>query len=399
MQVCSAVGQAVSFASGLAAICVRRNNVDSMYYVYSDRLGSYTHITNSGKQIVRDIHFDPWGNVKADTNWTVFAERELGELESTFRFDRGFTGHEHYTDLKIINMNGRLYDPVIARFFSPDNFVQVPDFTQSYNRYSYCLNNPLQWVDPSGEELFAPWYRDFLGFVQWVDFGEQIPFCGTFLGFEGVFTSGDEMRYYYANGKISNFKLPQVIIDWGNPADYNYSFSTYPLRGAGFLRIEDPSEQTGSFSSNFQYVAPINPGYINGLNGFAMANGVKTNLIEMAVRYDYKSANSWWDFQHLRLKQQEFRKVRTLGKTGARYLKTFERIGVGVAVASAVMETIDYRSYYKQYGFDWSVTTKFGLDMIMTGIGFFGPVGLTISSAYFILDVTTDGFGGFGNMY
>ena len=59
---------------------------------------------------------------------------------------RGFTGHEHYTDLNIINMNGRLYDPVIARFFSPDNFVQAPDFTQSYNRYSYCLNNPLQYT-------------------------------------------------------------------------------------------------------------------------------------------------------------------------------------------------------------------------------------------------------------
>lgn len=50
---------------------------------------------------------------------------------------------------------GRLYDPVIARFFSPDNFVQAPEFTQSYNRYSYCLNNPLQYVDPSGESFIA----------------------------------------------------------------------------------------------------------------------------------------------------------------------------------------------------------------------------------------------------
>ena len=57
-----------------------------------------------------------------------------------------FTGHEHYAGLKNINMNGRLYDPVIARFFSPDNFVQAPEFTQSYNRYSYCLNNPLQYT-------------------------------------------------------------------------------------------------------------------------------------------------------------------------------------------------------------------------------------------------------------
>ena len=159
-------------------------NKDLFYLVHPDRLGSYTHITNANKQVIRNLHFDPWGNVKSDTNWLTFDSTTLsGNLAGTFRFSRGFTGHEHYADLKIINMKapskreqkqaclifverevlrdevstyGRLYDPVIARFFSPDNFVQAPEFTQSYNRYSYCLNNPLQWVDPSGEEMFTP---------------------------------------------------------------------------------------------------------------------------------------------------------------------------------------------------------------------------------------------------
>ena len=144
-------------ANGLAALCVRRNGVDSLYYVHHDRLGSYTHITNGSKQVIRALHFDPWGNAKTDTNWTVFDTTSLaGNLAGTFRFDRGFTGHEHYADLKIINMNGRLYDPVIARFFSPDNYVQSPGFTQSFNRYSYCMNNPLQYVDPSGEFAWIP---------------------------------------------------------------------------------------------------------------------------------------------------------------------------------------------------------------------------------------------------
>ena len=58
--------------------------------------------------------------------------------------------HEYYPAFKIINMNGRLYDPVIGRFFSPDNYVQLPEFTQGFNRYSYCLNNPLKYVDPTG---------------------------------------------------------------------------------------------------------------------------------------------------------------------------------------------------------------------------------------------------------
>ena len=48
-------------------------------------------------------------------------------------------------------MNGRIYDPVIGRFLSPDSYVQAPEFTQSFNRYAYCLNNPLKYTDPDGE--------------------------------------------------------------------------------------------------------------------------------------------------------------------------------------------------------------------------------------------------------
>ena len=47
-------------------------------------------------------------------------------------------------------MNGRVYDPVIGRFLSADPFVQAPYFSQSYNRYSYVMNNPLGGTDPSG---------------------------------------------------------------------------------------------------------------------------------------------------------------------------------------------------------------------------------------------------------
>ncbi|MDR0438289.1 MAG: RHS repeat-associated core domain-containing protein [Bacteroidales bacterium] len=65
-------------------------------------------------------------------------------------FTRGYTGHEHLDMFGLINMNGRMYDPIIARFLSPDPFVQAPTFTQSYNRYSYVFNNPLKYTDPSG---------------------------------------------------------------------------------------------------------------------------------------------------------------------------------------------------------------------------------------------------------
>ncbi len=65
-----------------------------------------------------------------------------------------FTGHEHLDDFDLINMNGRMYDPLLAMFLSPDNFVQSPGNTQNLNRYAYCFNNPLVYVDSDGEIAF-----------------------------------------------------------------------------------------------------------------------------------------------------------------------------------------------------------------------------------------------------
>jgi len=52
-------------------------------------------------------------------------------------------------------MNGRLYDPVIGRFFSPDKYVANSSFTQDFNRYTYARNNPLHYTDPSGNIIWV----------------------------------------------------------------------------------------------------------------------------------------------------------------------------------------------------------------------------------------------------
>jgi RHS repeat-associated protein len=69
--------------------------------------------------------------------------------------NRGYLTQEHLNDFGLINLNARLYDPVLARFMGMDPYVQAPDFTQSFNRYAYGLNNPLIYTDPDGEFIFT----------------------------------------------------------------------------------------------------------------------------------------------------------------------------------------------------------------------------------------------------
>ncbi len=71
--------------------------------------------------------------------------------EPALLLGRGYTGHELLPWFGLINMNARLYDPQVGRFLSADPYVQAPDFTQAFNRYSYALNNPLKDTDETGE--------------------------------------------------------------------------------------------------------------------------------------------------------------------------------------------------------------------------------------------------------
>ena len=120
---------------------------DTMFYIQTDLLGSWERVLDEAGHVVQANHFDPWGNRMMASNW------RLADTAVSHLFRRGFTGHEHYDRFRIINTGARLYDPVIARFFSPDPQVQFPYSTQSYNRYTYCNNNPVMYVDPDGESI------------------------------------------------------------------------------------------------------------------------------------------------------------------------------------------------------------------------------------------------------
>ncbi len=131
----------------------------TFYYVHPDHLGSISVVTDRDGAVKQKCTYDAWGR------------RTL--VQGSLIFDRGFTGHEHLDEFALINMNGRMYDPVIGRFLSPDPYVQDPLFAQSFNRYSYAWNNPLIYTDPDGEFLGLALFILGSGLMKMVFDGQQ----------------------------------------------------------------------------------------------------------------------------------------------------------------------------------------------------------------------------------
>ena len=124
--------------------------------MHRDHLGSILAISNELGYLIEKRHFDPWGNIVRYYNEYTGAKTPFGDaLDEAMFLDRGYTSHEHLLSVGLINMNARLYDPVVHRFLQPDAFVQDPTNTQCYNRYGYASNNPLKYNDPSGNILPA----------------------------------------------------------------------------------------------------------------------------------------------------------------------------------------------------------------------------------------------------
>ncbi|MDP3912944.1 MAG: FG-GAP-like repeat-containing protein [Bacteroidota bacterium] len=143
---------------GLVAIRVKDNLGDKVSYVHKDHLGSIQCLTDDAGALAQEMSYDAWGNRRNADTWQVYTTPQSGLIT-----DRGFTGHEHMDLFDLVNMNGRVFDPVIGRFLSADPLIQNPENLQSLNRYSYCLNNPLSMTDPSGYTWLSNNWRSLAG--------------------------------------------------------------------------------------------------------------------------------------------------------------------------------------------------------------------------------------------
>jgi RHS repeat-associated protein len=198
----------------------------TIQYAYTDYLGSILTVTNSTGAVITEQNFDAWGRMRNPSTWAYTSV----PTSPTWLY-RGYTGHEHVPQFGLINMNGRMYDPVVGRMLSVDNFVQEVRNSQSYNRYSYVVNNPLKYNDPSGE-FFRPWLNFTIGFYSGLIKGDGIAESvrsGWHRASNGVritagaFVTDGNKPWRRPLELLSRFtwQLPQTTIGYSNAHIYN----------------------------------------------------------------------------------------------------------------------------------------------------------------------------------
>jgi RHS repeat-associated protein len=114
---------------------------DTYKYIHTDLLGSPIAEINSSQSVTSRLYYKPFGEMKNGMTGGV-----------------GYTGHIQDTELDLVYMQARYYDPVIGRFYSNDPVDAVSHLSneegiKGFNRYSYAVNNPYKYTDPDGKAI------------------------------------------------------------------------------------------------------------------------------------------------------------------------------------------------------------------------------------------------------
>jgi hypothetical protein len=205
-------------------------------------------------------------------------------------------------------------NPVVGRFLSPDNYISDPSNTQSYNRYSYCLNNPLKYIDPSGQRLekWYDWFNPMNYFIEgmqfindntvglrrsMVDAGIPAFNVDVSIGSDGYVTTPGLEAYKTSKGLMAqSAKYDRELNGWRNAAANGGGKNL--LDQGNYLAALKAAGATAYFSARLNRWSMYKPlesslvsyrgagKYMSAFKGVNAAKGVGFGLTGIGIGYD-----------------------------------------------------------------------------------------------------------------
>jgi len=345
------------------------SNAAQIYYLHRDYLGSITQITDNNGNLAAEYSYDAWGRMRNPVDWTPYTQSQLSQYPIPYG-GRGYTGHEQLNQFGIINMNARLYDPVLGRFLAPDPYVGS-GMTNDFNRYVYGRNNPLMYIDLSGKSFWTWLQRNIVDpFVrEWKSvFGN-----GITVGVGTDFKLSSMSMTAAPNGPTGMPYGPGFGIQTNNwktitPVYANYQggfFSTQPVNFESNLqksavRAEQSAKEKYNYNQTLQNFGNQSSNFDVAAAGF--------EINQMALKPYVSSVSEFSDYVTL---------YRNTGSAG----KMFSVMGTAAGVASLV---VDYNSMRKgdmsetRFGYH---TASFGTSLAI-GASLGGVAGATAGGLF-----------------
>ncbi|MES2063591.1 MAG: DUF6443 domain-containing protein [Bacteroidota bacterium] len=388
----------------------------SYEYNIKDNLGS-TRVSfkDNGSGIAaisQENQYYPFGmslnGIVIRTPYNTVANKNLFNGGSELQNDLGF--ENSYSTMY------REYDPVIARFNSID---PAADEYADWSPYNFAFDDPIGLNDPMGDDPYGATDPNPPNWGQQIAAQQRTSSESQWQGGLGpTFSMFDPAVQYIIQNAYNNTAAGTssttragndgawLTVETNVQHDYRGDFywinENYTRTNTG---NDNSFSQEVVISSRKVY---LNTGNLQkfkdladkntGLGALAIGVGFKNEMIDMVVRTGFKSARTWNEFRQLRETQRLWRFNNILGKRGNQILNISKSVGKVAAVASVSITATRAAMYYFNGGKGSAVGIKAAADIIMTGVGFLGPVGFAVSSVYFLADALTDGFGGYGKI-
>jgi RHS repeat-associated protein len=193
----------------------------------------------------------------------------------------------------LVHMNGRVYDPFLGRFLSPDPIIQSLGATESINPYAYAWNDPLKYVDPSGHSLLGDLIGVLVGIIVAIALPELLPgyfsalsvptlaVAGFVGGFVGAYVSTGSLSAALLAGLIAGITAAafaeigsyvahmQVGSEWERSA---FSVLAHAAVGCGSSTLSGGNCGRGALAAGISEAAKANQGGLLGPPPKALAN-------------------------------------------------------------------------------------------------------------------------------
>lgn len=297
---------------------------DGVKYYHRDHLGNGELVTGADMNVTSQRFYTPYGELVEDVlkreksassqvamllayNSDDYM-RELQENNDTITSEtlilsqvmygdhlsnddhRGFTSHEHIKELGLVNMNARLYDPVIGRFVSADSVIPDASDPLAYNRYIYVKNNPMMYRDPTGH-WYLPAAAAFftaahLSDSQFLQQLSTVVLAAVLGGPDGIFSAGTNPTAWQSAVSAAKVTSTVTFLKTGDPKA-TVKAAAFSAVAAGIANeIGSAFDTDGIFeNSHWGYKAAlhgVSQGLISDLRGDGFTAGFASGLASSA---------------------------------------------------------------------------------------------------------------------